>query len=161
VRQTILSIVICIGISTAANAQDNPFIQKDLALQVAEHMAPRQQMRNMMLSAIAPTTTFAIIKKKLGPLKSASLLSTEVNSAVDRYGDEWAGLLATSYREVLSVDELNQAESAFQNRDMGKMMPLTNRVAPVMQRKATPLLKRAASEALTAAYEKMMKEAVQ
>ena len=149
------------GLTAVGHAQMPVAVPADAAVIVAEQTAPREQMRGMVLATLSRTTTTAIIAKKLGDGRTSVLLAAETDRVVDLYGSEWAALLAAAYRETLDADELAKAQTAFQLRDRVAMMPLMERVGPVMQRKATPLLERASKEALLKAYEQMMKEPAQ
>jgi len=144
--------------SAVTQATSLPVGSTDVAVTVAEAMAPREQMRGLILATMARTTTRAIIDKTLGNERATALLRAETDKVVDRYGAEWASLLASSYRETLTAEELGAAQSAFKTKDRAAMMPLMQRVGPVMQQKAAPLLQRASTEALAAAYDQMMKE---
>ncbi|WP_093453993.1 hypothetical protein [Sphingomonas sp. YR710] len=142
----------------ATDEKPNP-TTADLAHEVSASMAPREQMRAMVLAAISQSTTAAIIVKQIGQEKAASLIRDETGKVVDRYGPEWAENLASSYQAALTPQELQAAKQAFLNRDRAAIMPLMMKVGPIMQAKTEPLLKKAATEALAAAFEQVGKGA--
>ena len=153
------TLMMLIAAPTMAQSPSSPAPrQADAASTVAQAMAPREQLRGLVLATLSRTTTAAIIERKLGPDATSTLFKAETAKVVDRYGDEWADLLAAAYRETLTQAELETAQGAFRSGDRAAMIPLMQRVGPLMQERATPLLQKAATEALATAYEKMGEE---
>lgn len=154
-----LSLILALLLATATVPVTAETVSSiDLARKVAEQMAPREQMRGMMIATLAGTTTGRMIATKVGAEHAMELFKSATDQAVERHGAEWTDLLAAAYRETLSPVELQRASDAFERNDKVTMMPLMERVGPVMQQKATPLLRTASAEALRAAYEQAMKE---
>ncbi|KQU53039.1 hypothetical protein ASG67_09325 [Sphingomonas sp. Leaf339] len=145
-------------LAAAATAQSPAPHETDAAITIAQAMAPREQLRGLILATLSRATTAAMIEGKLGREATSKLFATETAGAVDRHGDEWADLLAAAYRDTLTPVELATAQAAFRSGDRTAMAPLMQRVGPVMQERATPLLNKAVTEVLAAAYEKMGKE---
>lgn len=122
----------------------------DVAAQVAAAMAPRPMFASFVRRTLETTVTGQGIVAKLGRERADTLFDSETARVVDTYGTEWEANLAASYRETLTPAELATAQAAITTRDQATMMPLMQRVGPVMQAKSTPLLERASLDALNA-----------
>jgi hypothetical protein len=158
IARAFLFATLAMFLAVPATAQPPASSKADTASAIAQAMAPREQMRGLVRATLSRTTTAAMIERKLGTDATSTLLAAETAKVVDRYGDEWSALLAAAYRDTLTPKELEDAQAAFRSGDRTAMVPLMQRVGPVMQQRATPLLNKAATEALAAAYERMSKE---
>lgn len=122
----------------------------DAAAQVAAAMAPRQQLASFVRRTLDTTVTGSMIVNQVGRERADALFAAETTRVTEKYGAEWEANLAASYREALTPAELATAQTAVAARDGAAMMPLMQKVGPVMQAKSTKLLERASLDALNA-----------
>lgn len=125
-------------------------VAPDTAAQVAAAMAPREQLASFVRRTLDATVTGRMVVDKVGRERADALFAAETARVAGTYGAEWEANLAASYRETLSAAELATAQAAIAARDRAAMMPLMERVGPVMQAKSTRLLERASLDALNA-----------
>ncbi|TRW14518.1 hypothetical protein [Glacieibacterium frigidum] len=125
-------------------------VAPDAAAQVAAAMAPQQQLASFVRRTLDATVTGRMVVDKVGRERADALFAAETARVVEKYGAEWEANLAASYRETLNPAELATAQAAVAARDQAAMMPLMQRVGPVMQAKSTKLLERASLDALNA-----------
>lgn len=144
-RYRVANFVAAVALTAPAVAQ-----APDAAAQVAAAMAPRQQLASFVRRTLNATVTGRMIVDKVGRERADALFTAETARVVEKYGAEWEANLAASYRETLTPAELATGQAAIAAQDQAAMMPLMERVGPVMQAKSTKLLERASLDALNA-----------
>jgi hypothetical protein len=104
----------------------------------------------MLGVVVGRTQTAAVALRRDGP-SAREAIASEVDAAVERHHREWERNQVAAWA-TLSPDQLGQVCTALSEGDQATYMKFATPVGRVAQQKNEPLLKRAASEVLSAIF---------
>jgi hypothetical protein len=132
----------CAGSSSQCSSHD--------AQGVVKALQSKEQFRAMLNGVTERTQTVAMARKRDG-LAAPRNLAEAIDRAVERHGAEWERNLVNSWSNLSSA-EIEQVCSALREKDRSTFISFAERVAPAVQSRNEPLLKRAAVEVLDAVW---------
>jgi hypothetical protein len=149
-------IAFCLSTVVVVGAEDSaPSPEVNVAIDFVRKTRLNRNFQAIATHVAQATQTMAMLAME-HPVKIVPAFRTNLDTVTAKYQDQWDMMLAESYMEVFTADELRSlTDEQQQSPYFAKLKSEMGTVGALMQQRAEPLLAKAVAETLAHTVEKL------